>query len=85
MSRAPARTIDQILSGGVAGKSECDRVFRPLGHTKKRILEAYEEAAAIERNRPHGSLYPDGEKVELETICKVVRTSIDKEKKAVLP
>ena len=80
-----ARTYTEIVSGDVASVMECIRIFNPRGFTKKAIYAAYNTAVRIEKNRTHGSIFPDGERVELGTICKVLNVSKEELKKAVQP
>ena len=80
-----ARTYADIVNGDVASVTECIRVFQTRGFTKKSIYTAYNTAVRIEKNRTHGSIFPDGERVELRTICKVLNVSQEELKKAVHP
>ena len=84
MSRK-ARSYTEIISGDVASVTECIRVFQNRGFTKRSIYRAYNEAVALEQNRPHGSIFLNGERVELRTICKVLNVSHEELKKAVPP
>lgn len=82
MSRR-SRTLEQIVAGDVATITECYRVFTVRGWSRSDIRRAFNEAVFQEQNRPYGSLFPQGDKVELATICRVMHISPKELKKAV--
>ena len=82
MSRT-SRTLEQIVKGDVATITECYRLFTMRGWSKSEIRRAFDRAAVLERSQPGGSLFPQGEKVELTTICTVLHISSKELKKAV--
>ena len=82
MSRR-SRTLEQIVAGDVATITECYRLFMVRGWSKDEIQRAFDRAVVLERNQPHGSLFPQGNKVELATICRVLHVSPKELKKAV--
>ena len=82
MSRR-SRTLEQIVAGDVATITECYRLFTMRGWSRLDIRRAFDEAVLQEKNQPHGSLFPQGDKVELTTICKVMHISPKELKKAV--
>jgi len=78
-----SRTLEQIVAGDVATITECYRVFTVRGWSRSDVRRAFNEAVFQEQNRPHGSLFPQGDKVELATICHVMHISPKELKKAV--
>lgn len=82
MSRK-ARTLEQIVAGDVATITECYRLFMARGWSKADIRRAFDESVRLEKKRPHGSLFPQGDKCELVTICNVMHISPKELKKAV--
>lgn len=83
MSRR-SRTLEQIVSGDVATITECYRLFTMRGWSKADIRQAFDQSVQLERDRQNGSLFPQGNKVELATICRVLHVSPATLKKAVL-
>ena len=83
MARKKPRTYMQMIYGDVVSITDCRRLFGLMGHTDDAITKAYYTSVRIEREKPPGSIYMNGERVYLETICVELDTSVAKLKKAV--
>ena len=83
MPRKKQRPYMQMILVDVVSITECRRLFSLMGHTDEAITKAYYTSVRIERERPRGSIYTNGERVYLETICEELDTSVVRLKKAV--